>query len=126
MKIKCGADNEHLFEPEFLTTATQVLVTRSQPAVGMAADLGGTRSVGGAAAQTPVTNVKADSYRHSTRSRAMCEAQVPGSGRVLTQQELNNKSRTSEEPSSRLPRKSQRLVRTQPTWLPKKGGCWTA
>ena len=75
-------------------------MTRSQPAEGLAADPGGTGLVVGAEAPYPVieerpagskrgTTTKSESYRPSKNARTDKEAQVPGSSRVLSAQQLN-------------------------------------
>ena len=57
-----------------------------QPAVGMA------RSVGRAAALTPVTRIEnTDNFRKAAKPRGSCEAQVPFSTAVLSAQQLNSK-----------------------------------
>ena len=113
-------DLETLFEPEAKGEGSQDMVTRSQPAVGLAADHGQPAagmawSVGRAAALTPVASYgthqeverggssssssfwegKAatgiDNFRPAVRARDRAEAQVPGNSEVLTAQQLNSK-----------------------------------
>ena len=111
-------DLETLFEPEAKGEGSQDMVTRSQPAVGLAADHGQPAagmawSVGRAAALTPVTSrgnfdeeeggassstlsthevaARIDKFRPAARARGRAEAQVPGHSEVLTPQQLNSK-----------------------------------
>ena len=82
------------------------MVTRSQGqlTVGSGADASVPGLVVGAAAPDPVTSdrparsklesarpVDVDSYRPQAKSRRVAEAQVPGSWRVLTPQQLNSR-----------------------------------
>ena len=111
---------ELLLEPEMGCAEEQELATRSQPAVGLAADHGQPAagmawSVGRAAALTPVASYgthqeverggssssssfwegKAatgiDNFRPAVRARDRAETQVPGSAVVLSAQQLNSK-----------------------------------
>ena len=86
--MEMSEDDE--MEPEAQSRVTHNLVVRSQPAVGMAA--GSADPVGGAAAHTPTTR---DCYRPSAKSRGQAEAQVPGSSRVLTAQQLNSQKQNA-------------------------------
>ena len=108
---------ENLFEKGEAHEIESTLVTRSQPAAGMAADsgqpaVGMARSVGRAAALTPVTRIEnTDNFRKAAKPRGSCEAQVPFSTAVLSAQQLNSKRQNLRRSKLRAEEKAAATLR---------------
>ena len=121
----CTKDVESLFEPESKVVGSQHLVTRSQPAAGMAAgsgsDEGVPEPVGRAAAQTPVTRAKVESYRPAARSRATCEAQGLGSSSTLSSQQLNSQKQNAKRATLKAAEKVTKVGGTPACGVAKEG-----
>ena len=90
-----GEALEHLFEATAPAAVEQPLVMRSQG--GLTAGLGASsfpRPVG-VQPDAPITRARTDGYRPSVQSRGEPEAQVPGSSRTLSAQQLNSKKQNA-------------------------------